>query len=180
MVTFKHDSKKSSIERSRFVVSPTKNLSTENDTVLESVQSNENVLKNVENVVKNVITSTVEYDVESVSEPASRKVSTETYVERCFAGGEKAAMDTMSVSTVSTVSTIDYRSNFVTTADVHRQIDVDELETSDSEEGTTEGYTDLDEVQSSIHSIQSIPSSLNRFKLRIFITKCKIKMTEGS
>ena len=177
MVTFKYDSKKSSIERSRFVVSPTKNLSTENDTVLESVQSNENVLKNVENVVKNVITSNVEYDVESVSEPASRKVSTETYVERCFAGGEKAAMDTMSVSTVST---IDYRSNFVTTADVHRQIDVDELETSDSEEGTTEGYTDLDEVQSSIHSIQSIPSSLNRFKLRIFITKCKIKMTEGS
>ncbi len=86
-----------------------------------------------------------------------RKISTETFIQRFPV--DKLSNDTASVSTVST---IEYRSNVVTTADVHRQIDVDDFEASEtdgSEEGTAGGYSDVDEQQS---SIQSIPSSLAR------------------
>ena len=145
----------SSIGRSsgRFIISPTETTQRHNDdddAVINDVDVNVDLSGDVDG------DGDVDID-DAVSDPPSRKISTETFIERF--SGDKFSNDTASVSTVST---IDYRSNVVTTADVHRQIDVDDFEVSESdlsEEGTAGGYTDVEEQQC---SIRSIPSSLSR------------------
>ena len=145
----------SSIGRSsgRFIISPTETTQRRNnddDAVINDVDVNVDLSGDVDG------DGDVDID-DAVSDPPSRKISTETFIERF--SGDKFSNDTASVSTVST---IDYRSNVVTTADVHRQIDVDDFEVSESdlsEEGTAGGYTDVDEQQC---SVRSIPSSLSR------------------
>jgi hypothetical protein len=86
---------------SRFVVSPTY--------VEPDADSNNNNHDN-----------RVDTDNDSVGEPASRKISTETFVG-------KVSVDKMSIDTMSSASTIDYRSHVVTTAEIHRPIHVDDL-----------------------------------------------------
>ena len=147
------ESQNSSIRSSgRFIVSPTEALPThrqadDTDDIHVDVDADANIYEEID----------IDANSDAVSDPPSRKISTETFIDRF--SGDKFSNDTASVSTGST---IDYRSNVVTTADVHRQIDADDFEQSESdvsEEGTAGGYTDVEDQQC---SVRSIPSSLSR------------------
>ena len=161
------------IESSRFFVSPTEAVLTDNtDTIstdkMDTISVDKYETTSTENFESNSVDN---FDAISVAETPSRKISTETFVG-------KISVDEDSVSSVST---IDYRPYVITTAEIHRQIDdveeidrqvkndvdkihrhidVDDTESEFSEEGTTESYSDDDDERR--HSIHSIPSSLNR------------------